>query len=188
MTSRPPLPPAVRRHPNHTPGGTGIRPRPAYTLVECLVMMTLIGTTLGAISTTLHGLYRIDGRLRAELDDERRFDQFLERWRDDAHAATGVTAPESLPPARHVALTTAERRTIEYSIDDSQITRVVRTGGEIRHWDAFDLSGATRARWRLETDQARPVIWLEFSSGDDPRPSRPVKRAAAVVGLEPPRH
>ncbi|MBL7038101.1 MAG: prepilin-type N-terminal cleavage/methylation domain-containing protein [Pirellulaceae bacterium] len=136
--------------------------RRGYTLAECLVVITLIGTVMGTVALTLHALSRADRRLRDELAHDRSVDRFVAQLRSDTHQAVSATIDEpssETDPKTELKLTLSGEQTIGYTIHPHNIERVVRRAEAIQHRETYPLI-ASATGWQFHNDGTSPVVSL----------------------------
>ena len=135
--------------------------RRGYTLIECLVAITLLGSLLGTVTLTLTVMYRAERTMRDALDQQRSLEQFTARFRSDAHQASSasVSKPaEANGPARELVLECATDQMITYTLRPQAVERVVRRGESTVHRETYGLTAAS-ARWEVR-EQKTPIVSL----------------------------
>jgi len=138
--------------------------RRGYTLTECLVAITLLGTLLGTVTLTLGVMYRADRNLRDAVDQERALEQFTARFRSDAHQAfsASVNKPaEANAPARELVLRSSVDSTIQYTLRPQDVERLVRRGESIVHRETYGLN-ATAEGWQIRDDRKPATVSVSF--------------------------
>jgi prepilin-type N-terminal cleavage/methylation domain-containing protein len=142
-----------------------MRRRRGYTLTECLVAITLLGTLLGTVTLTLGVMYRADRNLRDAVDQERALEQFTARFRSDAHQASSASVNEAAEannaPARELMLKSSADQTIHYTLHPQDVERVVRRGETIVHRETYNLAVAASG-WQLRDAQQPAVVSVLF--------------------------
>lgn len=141
----------------------GIRKRRgAMTLVEVLVVSTLITVVAGVAVTLLAAVKRLDVRLR---DHGVRTDQALrlaESIRGDIRLGTEV----SLPTVDSLLVDMGGGERVSYQLQPGGCRRVVHhNGGAVAADDLFDIG--TAFTWTLEQDAdgRRPLVMVELQPG-----------------------
>lgn len=66
--------------------------RPGFTLVEMLVVMSVLGVLMGAGVVFLAGLMRLEGMASRSMTASLQVPRLVTRWRDDVHAARALPA------------------------------------------------------------------------------------------------
>ena len=161
--------------------------RRGYSLVECLVVISLVAVTLGTVTLTLHGLRRNDMSLRDELGQEQSIDRVASFLRQDVHLANAaelVADPMSAKPTNALKLNLGSNRSAEYSLAGDEVHRFVRDGDQITQRDTFSIRSASAGSWQIDTAHERPLVtlWLPLSGKREDK-SR-LCRLCAVIGLE----
>ena len=136
--------------------------RRGYSLAECLIVITLIATTMGTVALTLHALYRADRRVRDTVAHERSLDRFVAQLRADAHQAVSATIGEpssETDPATELQLELRGEQTIQYNVQAQNIERTVRRGDTVQHRETYPMP-ASSAGWQLRKDGASPIVSL----------------------------
>jgi type II secretory pathway pseudopilin PulG len=159
-----------------------LRPRRrGKTLVEMLVLITILSMILGGVGTTLVALFKTDRQVLRDLDQLAALSRLGSRFRTDAHAAQSCQVGESCQ------LTLSDGRTIDYSVAPRKISREVRRGDEVLHRDAFTLPEAAIVRFELPAESQGRLVRLVISAKEDADRSymTAVRRATieAAVGL-----
>ena len=161
--------------------------RPGYTLVETLVVITLVGSLLGTVTLTLGVMYRADRNLREGVEQQRALEQFTARFRSDAHQALSASLSkpaEAGAPARQLALKSSGDQTIQYTLRPRDVDRVVRRGESIVHRETYGLT-ATGALWQIRDDRKPTMVSVSFTqpAPGGAQPSADTVRIDAVVRL-----
>lgn len=135
-----------------------------YTLVEMLVIITLLGVVFGGVSTAIYGLVRIEQQSRTHRDSMRQIARVSLMFRQDVHMASGF-ATES--PDRLV-LELPQNRQIVYSSRDGFIERQKKQGDTVLHREAYPMSSNLEASWETREEDAGQLVRLcvrKFSTG-----------------------
>ncbi|MGE0758065.1 MAG: type II secretion system protein J [Pirellulaceae bacterium] len=144
--------------------------RQGYSLVECLVAITLTGTALGVVSVTMHGLHRADRRGRDRLESVHELQRFARLWRRDVHQARAIEVHPGPHANRQtlLRLPSSPGNAIEYTLDTAGITRVVTTDGAPSHRDSFRLRLDPNVEWQVDRDGDLPLasLALRWQSAD----------------------
>jgi hypothetical protein len=136
--------------------------RRGTTLAECLIVITLVATVMGTVSLTLHSLYQADRRARDTVAHGRSLDSFVAQLRLDAHQAVSATIDQpssETDPATDLQLELAGNETIQYSIHEQNIERVVRREDTVQHRETYPLPVSSPG-WQLREDGTSPVVSL----------------------------
>lgn len=145
------------------------RRRKAYSLIECLVMILLIGTTLIVSARVLHALHRADQRMRDGYSFERTLQRFVGQLRLDCHQAEAAslegdaTNAEAVP---RLQLAHPEGTSIEYAFADGGVERIVRRDDAVAHRETYSLHFVGTPAWELRSVQAASQVVVHVSWSD----------------------
>lgn len=148
-----------------------MRTRRGYTLVECLVVLTLTGTALGTSALTMHALSRAERQVREEFQDAGDLARLAVQLREDAHQALSARIESSGEPptsANVLSLPAPDDRIVQYTLQDANLERVVRQAGIVQHRETYGLPTATAAHWQVVSDRPRLLVSLVWA----PEPGR----------------
>ncbi|HTQ39138.1 MAG TPA: prepilin-type N-terminal cleavage/methylation domain-containing protein [Pirellulales bacterium] len=144
--------------------------RRAFTLVEMLVVTTMVSVVLSIVGVLLHGAWSVeqsDSDHRVLLDSMNRLAQ---QFRDDVHAAASVqiitpdaaSASSKAPatcsnnmnsanaqPISQFLAELAGGRRIEYVVDKSAINRTVRSGDAVNQRETYALPPNATIGWQV---------------------------------------
>jgi type II secretory pathway pseudopilin PulG len=162
--------------------------RPAVTLIEMQVVITLMAVLLGLTGVCLHGMVRAHDRLKTNTQRRASLDRFSLQLRTDAHAANAARLDDD-QATRSLVLTAADTSEIVYRAEASEVSRTVRQGETVRHRDTFQLPAVASAQWEISDGHPQLVeVKLLSADGLDRRtPAVPITIEAAV-GLQDHRH
>ena len=158
-----------------------MRPRrTGVTLIELIVVMTVLSVVWLSITTVLYTLYRADHRLRDDLQCEFAMDRLANRLRLDAHSATSANLLDLAEGGHELVLSIADERNVHYGLSDEGVYRIVRKGAAILHQDVF-LVGHATANWELRSPPDPWVIVLTLTTREGRSQSTRVRRIKAAV-------
>jgi prepilin-type N-terminal cleavage/methylation domain-containing protein len=169
-------------------GGTTVRKhRRGYSLVECLVAISLFGFIFGTIALTLHSVRRGDFGVRDEIQQERSVDRLALLLREDVHRATSASleADQQRPKSEtSLRLVLPAKRFVDYKLEADDVVRTLRDGDQIVLRDRFPIRSLSLASWKIDSSVARPLVtlWLPLAHRLSKQPS--LYRFTAVVGLD----
>ena len=92
------------------------------SLIEMLVMISMLSIVLGLSATSLATLFRSAHTITRDTEQARSIDRLAMRLRTDAHEAVSASVAEDCN------LTLADGRSIRYSFTAPRIVREVREG------------------------------------------------------------
>jgi prepilin-type N-terminal cleavage/methylation domain-containing protein len=164
-----------------------LRSRRGVTLVELVVVVTVMTFLLGLAAMVTHTLFRSQRSIRAEMLWRRSAARLSLKFREDAHAANQakLTSADGAARPPRVTLVFSPEHRVEYRTlaETSQIERVVIRGGAAVGRDTYCLPNGARATLELGEQDARPLLVLTVKSGDGTPAVRPALRIEALVGL-----
>lgn len=148
--------------------------RAGYSLIELLVVLTLLGFVLGAVTVSLHGFQRAQFKAREEFDRRSAIDQFVERFRTDAHSARSAEIVSGGNETGRTLLrfVQTDSSSVEYSLLGQSLLRTRFEGGSPVQQDSFALESDSETRFDIDSsDQGTLVtVWLSLSMGPSGRP------------------
>jgi prepilin-type N-terminal cleavage/methylation domain-containing protein len=163
--------------------------RRGYSLIECLVVMTLLGAVLSFVTLTIHATFRVQRQWTDASAYSRAIERLVAQLRADAHRATAASVAEPATQGgagRGLSLTLPAAETVQYTAGPRGIDRVVRRGEKIAHRETYPVSAAAAA-WHVRRDAGRPLVSLDLNLQTDARPEGPAAcppyRFTAAVGL-----
>ncbi len=139
--------------------------RNGYTLVECLVVIALIGTAMTTVAVAMSGMHRAGQRVRAETAVEMDLQRFAVQLRADAHEALSAEQEDgdddkgSAPTLR---LTLRDDETVRYTVGEETVQRERRRGDERVHRETYRLPQAYTAHWELEESGLVPMVRMKL--------------------------
>ena len=158
--------------------------RRGSTLVEMMVVVTLMGLVLTISSALITGLFRMQRLLQADREQEQRLQRIDIRLRDDAHAARALNLPQTT-----VCELSQGKQTIRYEILPEEIRRERQLSGKIVHRDSFLLPPHCRADFSRVASSRQTLVKLTIVPGTQLRTpyAVPVRPAAieAAINLPP---
>lgn len=153
-----------------------------YALIECLVLITVMGVILTLCAGTIHLLLKLDRAGRDASEEAVDLARLARDFRDDAHAA-----PRADPPGRsadRIVLSMEGPRAVEYAIRAGDVLRTVRDGEKVRKFETYRRPARASARIDLVRDGPRPIAALIFDRPPGDRESWPFRdyRIEAELG------
>lgn len=166
-----------------------MRKRGGFSLVECLIAISLMAVVFSTIAVAMSGLRRCSRRIREESQVELDLERFSSQLRADAHLALSVDLEDSADPgsaANTLLLTLTDERSVRYTLQARSIQRVLRQGEEPRHRETYRLPPSCTAHWQVDVDRPSPMVSLRIDPGaaDSTNPfGFQAMRIDAAVGL-----
>jgi type II secretory pathway pseudopilin PulG len=153
--------------------------RSAKTLLEVVVMISILSVVVGLSATTLATLYRV--RRQTQLDSEQRaaLHRLAMHFRADAHDALSARVTD------HCEFMLPDGRTIHYAFASPNVTRQLRKDDTVLHHDTFRLSRTANATFE-QPENEKNLIQVTIRPIESRLPPRDTPRSAtidAVIGL-----
>ncbi len=159
--------------------------RPAYTLVEMMVVIALVGVVASIAAVCLHGLYQVDRGSREDCERRRSMVRLSVQFRSDAHLASEATVDVGGNETQAIVFAQPSNRSIEYRAESHGIKRIVRQSQQTVHQDVFRLPGVREIRLETNTSttkQAAIVIYRKTPANGVEMDGYQ-ERISATVGL-----
>jgi len=155
------------------------------TLVELLVVLTLVSMIISAVATCLHSMYRADRRTRESMAARSTLDRLSLQFRADAHGAVDAEVKDqALEGTPTIAFSCPTGETIEYRFEGTRVQRIVRKDGQDVHRDAFRLPRRIRVEWQAPVeDEPLVSMVVHYVSESDIDEATRQQRIDAAVGL-----
>jgi hypothetical protein len=151
------------------------RIRQGKSLIEVLVVVSLISGALAISTMTLAALFRAEVRLRRDRDQATVAARLADLWRADAHGAVACAAE------KECVFTLADGRSVKYEASGSAISREVARGQTTLHRDSFRLPADAAAAFELTKAENRELAVLKVQPRD---PDQPPAAAIRPVVIE----
>jgi type II secretory pathway pseudopilin PulG len=155
--------------------------RRGKTLVEMLVLISVLTIILGLVATSLIVLFKTDRQVRRDLEQVTALARLSSKFRADAHAADSCQVAEACD------LALPDGRVVRYAAGPERITREVRRGDAVEHRDAFLLPATATAKFELPDETQGRLVRLTIAAAENSdRPYLTAVRPAtieAAVGL-----
>jgi type II secretory pathway component PulJ len=130
--------------------------RTGKTLLEAVVIISIMGLIIGMSATSLATLFRLKQQLTRDTEQAASLARLATRLRLDAHAASAVVVDESC------GLTLPNGSAIQYSINAPSIVREVRRDGAVIHRDRFLLPQSAAAEFSREGESPSGLVRLSI--------------------------
>ena len=150
------------------------RLRTGKTLIELLVIITLLSAVMSMATTTLAAVFRIKQRLSRESYEEQTISRLASRLRTDAHQAIRCDAADVC------TLTLEGGETICYTVEPAAIAREVRRAGAVLHRDAFPLPRDASASLTCDDASGGKLVRLTIRPRETPGREGPFPRSVTV--------
>lgn len=159
--------------------------RPAgKSLIEMLVMISILSIIMGLSATTLASLFRLRYTITRDTEQARSIDRLATRLRADAHEAVSAVVAEDC------VLKLTDGRSIRYSFTAPRISREVREKKqdreEVVHRDSFSVPRRSLVAFQSEKTGAGSLIRIVIEPENTKLPPRELPRTArieAAVGI-----
>ncbi len=153
--------------------------RRGKSLIEMLMLISVLSVIFSIVATTLVALFRTDRQIRRDLEQQTSLARLQGKFRADAHAALSCQTGEACE------LTLADGRVIHYLAAPRKIVREVRRAGAVEHRDAFLLPAEVAVRWELPADDGGRLVRVAIDAPPDAdrsylTPIRPTVIEAAI--------
>src|SRR4051812_24959462 len=119
--------------------------RRGKSLIEALVIISMMSIILGLSATSLASLFRLRYVMVRDAEQAASLDRLAMRLRLDAHDAVSAAADNDC------VLNFADGRSIRYSSAAPRIVREVRRDDEVVHRDTFSLPRHTVVHFQRES-------------------------------------
>lgn len=155
------------------------------TLVELLVVITLVAVIISAVATCLHSMYRADRRTRESMAGQSALGRLSLQFRADAHAAAdAVVKGQAAEGPSSIVFSRSTGETVEYRLDRTDVLRIVRKNEKVAHRDAFRLPRRTQVEWQEATGEEPFVsMVVQYLPESDVDEATRHQRIEAAVGL-----
>jgi type II secretory pathway pseudopilin PulG len=155
--------------------------RRGKTLIEMLILITVLSVVLASVSLVLLGAFKTDRQLRRDLAQQTSLARLASRFRSDAHAATTCRVDNACE------LSLADGRVVRYGFAGQRISREVRRGQTLEHQDAFVLPDTAAVRFEQPEAFGGRLVRVSISAKEnaDKAHLTPVRPSAieAAIGI-----
>jgi hypothetical protein len=132
------------------------RPPRGKTLLEAVIIISLMALVVGMSATSLATLFRLRHQMSRDSEQAAALARLATRLRLDAHEAVTVAVDEGC------LLTLPDGRTIQYTIAAPNIVREVKRDGGMVHRDRFVLARSAAAAFSREGDSPSAPVRLSI--------------------------
>jgi prepilin-type N-terminal cleavage/methylation domain-containing protein len=188
-----------------------MRNRRGFTLIETLTVVTVTSVLLATAAGLLHTVFQWQQRGREGLHQRLAMDRLAQQFREDAHAATGLTATEVLTgegqkklPGWRLELwddfqsrptkdgyqsrptQSAGRRTVQYWVAGDTLARSERAGDKLVAWEGFALPPGAKVEMALQGDGKPAMARLRIAAATEPSAGAlpPLLLVEGAMGLD----
>lgn len=155
--------------------------RRGFSLVELLVVLSMMAIVLVLCVGLIHTLLRLDRAARAQVAEDADLSRLAREFRRDVRAATALEPiPFAAGPSTWLPLALPGGRTVEYRSRGNTLIRSERTAEAILRTETFRLPSRVAVRWEIEGTGDRTVVGLVL----DPPPGREAGPAPAGHRIE----
>src|SRR5262245_34178105 len=148
------------------------------SLLEVVVMISLLSVLLGLSATSLASLFRLRYTITRDTEQARSIDRLAMRLRQDVHEAIAASVADDCD------LTLSEGKSIRYSIATPRIVREVREGAKgaekIVHRDSFSLPRHSTVTFQNEQMDSGTMIRVVIAPENTRLPPRELPRSARI--------
>jgi type II secretory pathway pseudopilin PulG len=154
--------------------------RTAKTLLEVVVILSIMSVVIGACVTSLSTLFRLRHQFQRDREQVASIARLGTLLRTDAHQAVSASVDNDC------SLTLTDGRTIHYEFLSPRIVRRVERDGQTLHRDSFLLAKMATAKFERDGDSPESLIRLAIRPVESNLPPREIPRTAtieAAIGL-----
>jgi hypothetical protein len=134
--------------------------RRGYSLIECLVLITVMSLLIGLSAGTIQLLLRLDRAGRTASEEAVALGRLARDFRDDAHQAAPVDPPGRSPD--RIVLSLGDSKSVEYAIRPVDVLRTVRSGEKVLRRETYLRPARASARIDVAIDGSGPIASMVF--------------------------
>jgi prepilin-type N-terminal cleavage/methylation domain-containing protein len=160
--------------------------RRAFTLIELIVVLSLLAVLLPMAGGTIFFLLRAESRSADALREATALSQFSHEFRSDVHAARRAQITTKRPAGPGLAFVLDESVTVEYQPEGNGfVSRTMRAGETVERREQFRLGNA-RSKFEIADEGREVAVTVTpgnrgFATTSDAGPPAGI-RIAAIVG------
>jgi hypothetical protein len=117
--------------------------RRAYSLIECIVLITTLSIVLGLAGTLVHSLMNFDRADRRRIAASEMVERLGRTLRSDAHRS--IAPPEIAP--RGMTLKLGDGQSVVYQIEKARMIRTLQQKDKPTHRDIFTMPPRVSVRF-----------------------------------------
>jgi hypothetical protein len=155
-------------------------PRSAKTLLEVVLILSIMTVVIGACVTSLSTLFRLRHQFQRDREQIAAIARVGTLLRTDAHQAVSASVDHGC------SLALSDGRTIHYEFSSPRIVRRVERDGQTLHRDSFLLTKTASVAFESDGESPISLIRLAIRPVESNLPPREIPRSAtieAAVGL-----
>jgi prepilin-type N-terminal cleavage/methylation domain-containing protein len=163
--------------------------RRGFTLIEALVVITVVGSLLGICAVLIQLLWRLNADAQVRANAMTTLERLGRQLRQDAHRSATVTLEgKAAARSRRLLLLPSPRRTIAYEKGRAEVLRTESEGATIVRREGYVLPEGGDARFELRTEGPRRLVVIVVSQKGSPKALEPAPpmEVLAVLGTERP--
>ena len=149
-------------------------PRTARSLLEVVVILSIMSIVVGACVTSLGTLFRLRHQFQRDREGAASLARLGTIFRADAHQGVSARVDDGC------SLTMSDGRTIEYEFSSPRIVRRVERDDETLHRDSFLLSKSASATFERDGDSPLALIRISIRPMDSNLPPKEIPRSATI--------
>src|SRR5262245_24401238 len=133
----------------------------AISLIELMAGLSACSVILTTSAVLLHRMMRVESASRAFADVERSAGRLSHQFRHDVHRASASLLDRSqMSKGVAITLQLSKNQSVEYSLDNGNITRAELQDGKIAYREEFDLPENARLSFEELQSPKRIVLSL----------------------------
>jgi len=156
------------------------RYRAAKSLLEVLVVISILSVVFGTSTTMLAALLRVERQFRRDTEQTTSLGRLAAHFRSDVHQA------KSCQVAAGCKFTMPDGREIHYAAAEREVTREVHRGGALEHRDGFVLPPGAAIRFESIEQSGAALVRLSIRPEGEPVSGSPAVLTTtidAAIGL-----
>jgi type II secretory pathway component PulJ len=139
------------------------RSRSGWTLLEILVVLPLMALLLSGSAMLLTALFRSQGALSSDIQQESTRSRLAAQFRADAHWSISARCESG----KECVFTGDDNQTVHYSVQETTILREERLGPEVTMRERYPLDGIA-GEFSLEPSTALTLVHLDLKPVGEP--------------------
>ncbi len=161
--------------------------RRGITIIEMMVLITAVATTLGLCAFTIQALLRLKTDGQSRLNAQVGLERLARQLRSDAHAAADAqldAAPAGGGKAPGLRLALGPKHDVVYEPRKSAVIRVESQDGNVARREQYSLPAAREIDFQIRSEAGRQFVALLIKKHDrttGTASARPLE-AVALVG------